>query len=144
VAIGREAIVACFTVLFVPATTLVARLAKAHAEGRLEERLMHFAKPRLLIVDELGYLPFEPDAAHLFFQLVSRRWENGAMMVTSGWAVGEWGSVFGDPVVPNAILDRLLHHNQVVTIRGESYRLREKRRSGLLQKPAPARLPATA
>jgi DNA replication protein DnaC len=123
----------------------VAQLAKAHADGRLEERLMHFAKPRLLIVDELGYLPFEPDAAHLFFQLVSRRWEKGAMMVTSGRPLGEWGSVFGGPVVPpSAILDRLLHHNQVVTIRGEIYRLREKRRSGLLQKPTPARLPATA
>ena len=66
------------------------------------------------------------------------------MMVTSNRAVGEWGSVFGDPVVATAILDRLLHHSQVVTIRGESYRLREKRRSGLLQKPAPAPLPATA
>ena len=78
VAIGREAIVAGYTVLFVPATTLVAILAKAHTEGRLEEKLMHFSKPKLLIVDELGYLPFEPDAAHLFFQLVSRRYERGA------------------------------------------------------------------
>ena len=91
VAIGREAIVAGYTVLFTPATTLVAQLAKAHAEGRLEERLTHYAKPKLLIVDELGYLPFEPDAAHLFFQLVSRRYERGAMLVTSNRAVGEWG-----------------------------------------------------
>jgi DNA replication protein DnaC len=142
VAIGREAIVAGYTVLFVPATTLVATLAKAHAEGRLEERLVHFAKPKLLVVDELGYLPFEPDAAHLFFQLVSRRYEKGAMLVTSNRPVGEWGSVFGDPVVATAILDRLLHHSHVVTIRGESYRLREKRRSGLLQKAAPAFGPA--
>ena len=138
VAIGREAIVAGYTVLFVPATTLVAALAKAHSDGRLEEKLMHFSKPKLLIVDELGYLPFEPDAAHLFFQLVSRRYERGALMVTSNRAVGEWGSVFGDPVVATAILDRMLHHSHVVTIRGESYRLREKRRSGLLQKAAPA------
>jgi DNA replication protein DnaC len=116
VAIGREAIVAGYTVLFVPATTLVATLAKAHAEGRLEERLVHFAKPKLLVVDELGYLPFEPDAAHLFFQLVSRRYEKGAMLVTSNRPVGEWGSVFGDPVVATAILDRLLHHSHVVTI----------------------------
>ncbi|SFH18649.1 ATP-binding protein, partial [Methylobacterium phyllosphaerae] len=81
-------------------------------------------------------LPFEPDAAHLFFQLVSRRYERGAMLVTSNRAVGEWGSVFGDAVVATAILDRLLHHSHVVTIRGDSYRLREKRRSGLLQKAA--------
>jgi DNA replication protein DnaC len=141
VAIGREAIVAGYTVLFVPAPILVAQLAKAHGEGRLEERLMHYAKPKLLIVDELGYLPFEPEAAHLFFQLVSRRYERGAMLVTSNRAVGEWGSVFGDPVVATAILDRLLHHSHVLTIRGDSYRLREKRRSGLLKAavtPAPS------
>jgi DNA replication protein DnaC len=139
VAIGREAIVAGYTVLFTPATTLVAQLAKAHADGRLDERLIHYAKPKLLIIDELGYLPFEPNAAHLFFQLVSRRYERGAMLVTSNRAVGEWGTVFGDPVVATAILDRLLHHSHVVTIRGDSYRLREKRRSGLLQKSTPAR-----
>jgi len=138
VALGREAIVAGYSVLFTPATTLVAQLARAHADGRLEERLTHYAKPKLLIVDELGYLPFEPNAAHLFFQLVSRRYERGALLVTSNRAVGEWGSVFGDPVVATAILDRLLHHSHVITIRGDSYRLREKRRSGLLQKPAPA------
>src|SRR4051795_13633548 len=77
VAIGREAINAGYTVLFVPAPTLVAQLAKAHGEGRLEERLLDFSKPPMLIVDELGYLPYEPDAAHLFFQLVSRRYERG-------------------------------------------------------------------
>jgi DNA replication protein DnaC len=136
VALGREAIVAGYTVLFVPAPALVAQLAKAHAEGRLEERLMHYTKPKLLIVDELGYLPFEPDAAHLFFQLVCRRYERGAMLVTSNRAVGEWGSVFGDAVVATAILDRLLHHSHVLMIRGDSYRLREKRRSGLLKAAA--------
>ena len=141
VALGREAIVAGYTVLFTPATTLVAQLAKAHSEGRLDERLTYYGKPKLLIVDELGYLPFEPDAAHLFFQLVSRRYERGAMLVTSNRAVGEWGAVFGDAVVATAILDRLLHHSHVITIRGDSYRLREKRRSGLLQKTAAAPQP---
>ena len=87
-------------------------LAKGHSEGRLEERLAHFAKPKLLIIDELGYLPFEPNAAHLFFQLVSRRYERGAILLTSNRSIGEWG-----------------------TDRGDSYRLKEKRRSGLLQKP---------
>jgi len=138
VALGREAIVAGYTVLFTGAMELVANLAKAQADGRLEERLTHYTKPKLLIVDELGYLPLDPDAAHLFFQLVSRRYGRGAMLVTSNRAVGEWGSVFGDAVVATAILDRLLHHSHVITIRGDSYRLREKRRSGLLQKPAAA------
>jgi len=136
VAIGRQAILSGYSVLFVPAPTLVAQLAKAHSEGRLEDRLVHFGKPKLLIIDELGYLPFEPNAAHLFFQLVSRRYERGSMLITSNRAVSEWGTVFGDAVVATAILDRLLHHSHVLTIRGDSYRLREKRRSGLLKAPA--------
>jgi DNA replication protein DnaC len=135
IALGRAAIREGYSVLFVTAPALVATLAKAHSDGRLEERLGFFAKPKLLIVDELGYLPFEPNAAHLFFQLVSRRYERGAMLVTSNRSVGEWGTVFGDPVVATAILDRLLHHSQVITIRGDSYRLREKRRAGLIKTP---------
>jgi DNA replication protein DnaC len=133
IALGRAAIREGYSVLFVTAPALVAALAKAHAEGRLEERLGFFAKPKLLIIDELGYLPFETNAAHLFFQLVSRRYERGSVLITSNRAVGEWGSVFGDPVVATAILDRLLHHSHVITIRGDSYRLREKRRSGLIK-----------
>jgi DNA replication protein DnaC len=133
VAIGRQAILTGYTVLFMQAPALVAQLAKAHSEGRLEDRLIHFGKPKLLIIDELGYLPFEPNAAHLFFQLVSRRYERGSMLITSNRTLSEWGSVFSDAVVATAILDRLLHHSHVVTIRGDSYRLREKRKSGLLR-----------
>lgn len=77
-------------------------------------------------------MPLQPQAAHLFFQLVSRRYERGSLLVTANRSVGEWGEVFGDPVVATAILDRLLHHSHVITIRGESYRLREKPRAGLL------------
>ena len=133
VALGREAILAGYTVQFATATTLVAGLSKAHAERRLDEKLTSLAKPKLLIVDELGYLPLEPDAAHLFFQLVSRRYETGAMLITSNRSVAEWGMVFADPVVATAILDRLLHHSHVLTIRGDSYRLRAKRKSGLIK-----------
>jgi DNA replication protein DnaC len=138
VSLGREAIRHNYTVQFITAAGLVAALAKAHADGRLEEQLRILARPKLLIVDELGYLPFEPNAAHLFFQMVSRRYERGSILLTSNRSVGEWGTVFGDPVVATAILDRLLHHSQIITIRGDSYRLREKRRSGLLQKAGPA------
>lgn len=138
IALGRAAIREGYSVLFTTAPALVAGLAKAHAEGRLDERLVFYTKPKLLIVDELGYLPFDPNAAHLFFQLVSRRYERGSLLLTSNRSVGEWGTVFGDPVVATAILDRLLHHSQVVTIRGDSYRLREKRRAGLLGQAAPA------
>jgi DNA replication protein DnaC len=133
VALGREAIRQGYSVLFVPAIGLITALARAHAEGRLEDKLTHFAKPKLLIVDELGYLPFEANAAHLFFQLISRRYERGSVLITSNRSLGEWGAVFGDPIVATAILDRLLHHSHVLTIRGDSYRLREKRRSGLIK-----------
>jgi DNA replication protein DnaC len=138
VGIGRAVITAGYTVLFTSATALIAQLVTAHAAGRLDERLAHYCKPKLLIIDELGYLPVEPDAAHVLFQLVSRRYERGAILLTSNRAVSEWGQVFGDPVVATAILDRLLHHSHVLTIRGESYRLREKRRAGLLAADAVA------
>ncbi|SEG34811.1 ATP-binding protein, partial [Billgrantia desiderata] len=82
---------------------------------------------------ELGYLPLEPGAANLFFQLVTRRYERGSLLVTSNRAVSEWGEVFGDAVVATAILDRLLHHSHVITIRGDSYRLRAKRKAGLIK-----------
>jgi DNA replication protein DnaC len=137
IGLGRKAVERGHSVRFTTATALLATLGKAESEADLGDKLTEYSKPKLLIIDELGYLPFEPDAAHLFFQLVSRRYERGAMLVTSNRAVGEWGSVFGDPVVATAILDRLLHHSHVLTIRGDSYRLREKRRSGLLQKAAP-------
>lgn len=133
-----EALRQNYNVQFVTAATLVAMLAKAHADGSLDKQLTTLSRPKLLIIDELGYLPFEANAAHLFFQLVSRRYEKGSILITSNRSVGEWGSVFGDPVVATAILDRLLHHSTVITIRGDSYRLREKRRSGLLQKVGPA------
>jgi DNA replication protein DnaC len=141
VALGREAVRQGYSVLFTSAVALVTALVKGQAEGRLEEKLARHAKPKLLIVDEFGYLPLEPHAAHLFFALVGRRYERGSMLVTSNRSVGEWGAVLGDQVVATAILDRLLHHSHVLTIRGDSYRLREKRRSGLFKSntaPAPA------
>ena len=134
VGLGREAIRNGYSVLFTPAMALITTLVKGQAEGRLEEKLIRYSKPKLLIIDELGYLPLEPKAAHLFFALVSRRYERGSILVTSNRSVGEWGTILNDQVVATAILDRLLHHSHVVTIRGDSYRLREKRRSGLLKR----------
>lgn len=133
IALGREAIQRGYSTLFTTALNLVATLAKAQAEGRLEDRLSFFSGPKLLVIDELGYLPFEKSAANMFFQLISRRYERGATLITTNRSVGEWGEIFGDTVVATAILDRLLHHSHVLTIRGESFRLREKRRSGLVK-----------
>jgi DNA replication protein DnaC len=145
VALGREAVSRGYTVQYVSAMELITSLARAHNHTALESRLTQYSKSKLLIIDELGYLPLEPDAAHLFFQLISRRYERGSVLITSNRPVMEWGEVFGDQVVATAILDRLLHHSHVLTIRGDSYRLREKRRSGLLKPSSAATaMPATA
>ena len=133
VALGLKACEQGVRTLFVTATTLIATLGKALAEGRLEERLKLLSQPQLLIVDEIGYLPIDRQGASLFFQLVSRRYERGSIIITSNQSLGAWGEVFGDPVVASAILDRLLHHSITVNIKGESYRLREKLKAGLLK-----------
>jgi DNA replication protein DnaC len=132
IALGRAAVETGHSVLFVSATTLIATLAKAESEGQLRDKLNFFAKPKLLVIDELGYLPFEQRSAHLFFQLVTRRYERGSMLITTNQLVAQWGGVFGDDVLAAAILDRLLHHSHTLVIQGESYRLRQKRKAGLL------------
>jgi DNA replication protein DnaC len=132
IALGRAAIEAGHSALFVTATTLLAALSRAHAEGRFGDQLAFFAKPKLLIVDELGYLPLERATAHLFFQLVAKRYERGSILLTTNQQVTEWGHVFGDETIAAAILDRLLHHSHTLVIKGESYRLKAKKRAGLL------------
>jgi DNA replication protein DnaC len=133
IGLGRKVVEQGHTVRFSTATALLAILGKAELEGNLSEKLTEYSKPRLLIIDELGYLPFERRAAHLFFQLVNRRYEKGSLLVTTNQRVSEWGIVFGDEVLATAILDRLLHHSHTFLITGESYRLREKRKSGLIR-----------
>jgi DNA replication protein DnaC len=132
IALGRAAVETGHSVLFVGATALLAALAKAESEGQLSDKIGFFCKPKLLVVDELGYLPFERRSAHLFFQLVSRRYERGSLLITTNQAVTQWGAVFGDEVLAAAILDRLLHHSHTLVIQGESYRLKQKRKAGLL------------
>jgi DNA replication protein DnaC len=132
VALGRAVVEAGHSALFVTATALLAMLARAETEGRLDEQVTFCAKPKLLVVDELGYLPFEKRSAHLFFQLVVRRYERGSMLVTTNQPVTQWGQVFGDEMIAAAILDRLLHHSHTMLIQGESYRLKQKKRAGLL------------
>lgn len=132
IGIGRAVVEAGQTVLFTGATALLAALAKAEAEGQLSEKLGYYAKPKLLIIDELGYLPFEKRSAHLFFQLVARRYERGSMLITTNQLVTQWGTVFGDDVLAAAILDRLLHHSHTLMIQGESFRLKQKRKAGLV------------
>jgi len=113
-------------VLFATAAQWVARLAEAHTAGRLQAELVRLGRYPLLVVDEVGYIPFEPEAANLFFQLVSSRYERASLIVTSNKPFGRWGEVFGDDVVAAAMIDRLVHHADVVALKGDSYRLKDR------------------
>jgi DNA replication protein DnaC len=124
-ALGVEAVKAGRSVYFCTLADLIATLARAEREGRLQERIRFYCRPALLVVDEIGYLPVAQGGGNLFFQLVNARYERGAMILTSNRGFAEWGEVFGDPVVATALLDRLLHHAVVIQIEGSSYRLRE-------------------
>lgn len=139
IALGRAAVETGHSVLFTSATVLLAALAKAETDGALAERLTYYTKPKLLVIDELGYLPFERRSAHLFLQLVARRYERGSLLITTNQLVTQWGAVFGDEVLAAAILDRLLHHSHTLMIQGDSYRLKQKKKAGLLGRTPPAR-----
>ena len=133
VALGLKAIAHKHRVLFVSAAALVASLNKAYAENRLEEKLKQYTMPKILIIDEIGYVPVDPHGAHLLFQIISRRYERGSIILTSNRGFGQWDEIFGDAIIATAILDRLLHHSMVINIKGESFRLKEKQRAGLLR-----------
>lgn len=133
VGLGVKAIQHGYRVLFTTAAAMLATLTKALGENRLEEKLKLYTVPRLLLIDEIGYLPIDRQGANLFFQLISRRYERGPVILTSNQSFTNWGEVFGDRVIATAILDRLLHHGITVTIRGDSYRLKEKIKAGLLK-----------
>jgi DNA replication protein DnaC len=135
VALAEAAIQAGFGAYFMTAHDLVHDLGRAYREGRLDRRMRVYLAPKVLIIDEMGYLPLDDLGATIFFQLVSARYERGSIVLTSNKSYGDWGSIFGDPIIATAILDRLLHHSTTVNIRGESYRLKDRRRAGLLPRP---------
>lgn len=110
---------------FIKYHDLIAQLKKDRIENRLEERLKHFNKYKLLILDELGYLPIDKEDSKLLFQLIDRRYEKKSTIITTNINFSEWDEVFGDAVIANAILDRLIHHSEVVNINGKSYRLKD-------------------
>jgi DNA replication protein DnaC len=137
VGFGLKAIERGYRVLFTTAAALITSLTRALTEGRLDDRLKVYTVPRLLIIDEIGYLPIDRAGANLFFQLISRRYERGPMILTSNQSFGSWGEVFGDRVIATAVLDRILHHAITLNIRGNSYRLKDKLKAGLVR-PAEA------
>jgi DNA replication protein DnaC len=132
IALGIKAVEAGYSVLFLTLEELIGRLVRAAKESRLDRSLQQLTYPKVLIIDEIGYLPLSSFEASLFFRLVVRRYERASMVITSNKSFLDWGEVFSDPVLATAILDRLLHYSTTLNIKGESYRLKEKRRAGLL------------
>jgi DNA replication protein DnaC len=126
VGLGIRACQAGHRVAFATAADWVTRLTAAHRDGTLQAELVKLSRIPLLIIDEVGYLPFDPDAANLFFQLVSSRYERASLIITSNMPFGRWGQVFGDDVVAAAMIDRLVHHAEVLPLKGDSYRTRNR------------------
>jgi DNA replication protein DnaC len=126
IALGIRACLAGQRVAFATATEWVARLADAKRQGNLEAELRRLGFVPLVVVDEVGYIPFDPEAANLMFSLVSARYERASMIVTSNKPFSAWGEIFGDEVVAAAMIDRLVHHAEILALKGDSYRLRDK------------------
>ncbi len=127
IGLGVKAAHAGYSVLFDTASNWITRLGDAHHAGRLEAELKKIRRYKLIIIDEVGYIPFDQDAANLFFQLIASRYEQGSIMVTSNLPFGRWGETFSDDVVAAAMIDRLVHHAEVLTLTGDSYRTRQRR-----------------
>ncbi|MFZ2512192.1 MAG: IS21-like element helper ATPase IstB [Gordonia sp. (in: high G+C Gram-positive bacteria)] len=127
IGLGIKACQAGFPVAFDTATGWADRLTRAHRDGRLEHELKRLRRYKLLIIDEVGYLPFDADQANLFFQLVAHRYEQGSILITSNMPFGRWGEIFHDDIVAAAMIDRLVHHAEVLALSGDSYRTRSRR-----------------
>ena len=129
----------CIKVRFTTAADLLLQLSTAQRQGRYKTTLQRgVMAPRLLIIDEIGYLPFSQEEAKLFFQVIAKRYEKSAMILTSNLPFGQWDQTFaGDAALTSAMLDRILHHSHVVQIKGESYRLRQKRKAGVIAEANP-------
>ena len=126
IALGIRACLAGHRVLFRTATEWVALLADAQRQGRLDDELARLQRIPLVIVDEVGYIPFDPQAANLMFALVSSRYERASMIVTSNKPFSAWGEIFGDEVTAAAMIDRLVHHAEILALKGDSYRLKDR------------------
>jgi DNA replication protein DnaC len=126
VALGIAAAKKRYLTYFISCHDLIMQLNKAHAENRLETKLKHFSKYKLLIIDEIGYLPIDKQGANLLFQLINKRYEKNSTIITTNQPFSKWGEVFSDVTLANAILDRLIHHSSIIKITGPSYRLKGK------------------
>lgn len=125
-AIGIKAAKFRYSVYYISCNDLINKLKKSHMENRSDALLRHYLKYKVLVIDEIGYLPIDTLGANLFFQLINKRYEKKSTIITTNQAFSKWGEVFGDNTLANAILDRLIHHAHIVTIKGPSYRLKDK------------------
>lgn len=126
-AIGICCTKARYQTYFIPFENLIMQLKKAHQENRLESRLKFFSKYKVLIIDEIGYMPIDSDTANIFFQLIAKRYEKNSTIITTNMPFSKWGEFFGSATLANALLDRLLHHSTIVSIKGPSYRTKDVR-----------------
>jgi DNA replication protein DnaC len=126
IALGVRACLAGHRVLFKTATEWVAALGDAQRQGRLDDELRRLERFPLLVCDEVGYIPFDPQAASLMFMLVSRRYERASLIVTSNKPFSAWGEIFGDDMAATAMVDRLIHHAEILSLKGDSYRLKDR------------------
>ena len=111
---------------FINCNDLISNLKKANSENRFMNRLNHYAKYKVLIIDEMGFLPIDSEGANMLFQLINKRYENHSTIITTNKPFGKWHEIFGDVTLANTILDRLLHHSHIININGNSYRLKDK------------------
>ncbi|MEB1809676.1 MULTISPECIES: IS21-like element helper ATPase IstB [Exiguobacterium] len=131
ISIAAEAVTKGYRTSFITANDFVEECQKAEKSGLLPRIIKRYCRSELLILDEIGYFPFDPISANALFQIISKRYERGSIILTSNKSYIEWGKIFGDEVLATAILDRLLHHATTFNIRGDSYRMREKKRAGI-------------
>ena len=124
-AIGLENAKNNHSTYFINCNDLVQTLKKAHSQNRLDDKLKTLSKYKLLIIDEVGYLPIDIEAANMLFQLINKRYEKSSTIITTNKSFSKWGELFGDNMIANAILDRLLHHSHVISITGKSYRTKD-------------------
>ncbi len=138
VALGMCAIQQGMSVVFVSVADLLEQIARDAKADRLTQRLQLLGRPKLLIIDEMGYFPLDRRAGQFLFQLVSRRYPRGSIILTSNKSFADWGDIFADPVLATALLDRLLHASHTLNIRGQSYRLKDKLKAGVFPELATA------
>jgi DNA replication protein DnaC len=127
IALGLEAIKNRFSTYYINCHEMIEQLNKAHFENRLKNKLKTYSKYKVLVIDEVGYLPFDKQGANLFFQLITRKYEKSSIILSSNRSFSDWGDIFNDNIIASAILDRLLHHSTVINIKGNSYRLKERK-----------------